>query len=435
MAGEESVEKVLVLGSGAREHALGARLAASAGVREVVIAPGNGGTGRALGNRPLASPADPDAVVRLARHERPGLVVVGPEAPLVAGVADALREAGFLVFGPGREAAQLEGSKSFFKHFAKRHGVPTAAGGTAETAAEAHALVDASRRPPVVKADGLCAGKGVVVAETHDEAHEAVEAMMIRGAFGPAGGRVVVEERLEGQEASVHLLLDGERALMLPAVQDHKRLGEGDAGPNTGGMGAYGPAPVVDEAVRARLLAEVVRPTLAGLRAEGLDYRGALFLGLMITPEGAPVVLEYNVRFGDPETAVLAELVPGDFAALLAGAARGSLPLEGALAAHGHAAAVVLASAGYPGAPRAGDAIEGLERAEALEGVSLLHAGTRDEGGRLVTAGGRVLVVCGRGATLAEALGRAYGAAAHVRFEGRQMRRDIGARALRGARP
>ncbi|HEU4410967.1 MAG TPA: phosphoribosylamine--glycine ligase [Polyangiaceae bacterium] len=435
MAGGESVRKVLVVGSGAREHALGARLAASPGVTEVLVAPGNGGTGGALRNVPLAAPADPDAVVRLALSERPGLVVIGPEAPLVAGVADALRAAGFAVFGPGRAAARLEGSKAFFKAFAARHGVPTAAGGAAETPAEAHALVDASRRPPVVKADGLCAGKGVVVAETHDEAHEAVEAMMTRGAFGPAGGRVVVEERLAGQEASVHLVLDGERALVLPAVQDHKRLGDGDTGPNTGGMGAYGPAPVVDEAVERRLLAEVVRPTLAGLRAEGLDYRGALFLGLMITPEGAPVVLEYNVRFGDPEAAVLAELVEGDFAALLDGAARGALPREGALAARGHAAAVVLASAGYPGSPRTGDAIEGLERAAAGEGVRLLHAGTRAEGGRVLTAGGRVLVVCGRGATLAEALGRAYGAAALVHFEGRQMRRDIGARALGGARP
>jgi phosphoribosylamine---glycine ligase len=434
MAGEENVGKVLVLGSGAREHALAARLAASPRVREVVVAPGNGGTGRAFRNAPLASPSDPDAVVRLARLERPGLVVVGPEAPLVAGVADALRSEGFDVFGPGRAAAQLEGSKAFFKSFASRHGVPTAAGGPADTPAEAHALVDASRSPPVVKADGLCAGKGVVVAATYDEAHEAVEAMMTRGAFGPAGRRVVVEERVEGEEASVHLLLDGERALMLPAVQDHKRLGEGDTGPNTGGMGAYGPAPVVDAAVRARLLAEVVAPTLAGLRADGLDYRGALFLGLIITPAGAPVVLEYNVRFGDPETAVLAELVEGDLAALLAGAARGALPREGDLPALGHAAAVVLASAGYPSSPRTGDAIEGLDRAEGLAGVRLLHAGTRDEGGRLVTAGGRVLAVSARGDTLEAALGRAYAAAAHIHFEGRQMRRDIGARALQAPR-
>jgi phosphoribosylamine---glycine ligase len=288
MAGDGSLGTVLVLGSGAREHALAVRLAASAGVREVVVAPGNGGTGRAFRNAPLASASDPAEVVRLAQSVQPGLVVIGPEAPLVAGVADALRAAGFAVFGPGQKAAQLEGSKAFFKAFAARHGVPTARGGAAETAAEAHALVDAARLPPVIKADGLCAGKGVVVASSHEEAHEAVEAMMSRGAFGQAGARVVVEERLEGQEASVHLVLDGERALVLPAVQDHKRLEDGDRGPNTGGMGAYGPAPVLDEAVTARLLETVVTPTLRGLRADGLAYRGALFLGLMITPEGEP---------------------------------------------------------------------------------------------------------------------------------------------------
>jgi phosphoribosylamine---glycine ligase len=422
--------RVLLVGSGAREHALGTRLRASEHVDEVIVAPGNGGTERELRNAPLASLGDVAAIVNLAREERPDLIVIGPEAPLVAGAADALREAGFQVFGPGRLGAQLEGSKAFFKAFALRHGIPTAACEMFTDAGAAHAYIDAAGRPLVVKADGLCAGKGVVVARTAEQAHAAVDAMLVERVFGAAGAVILVEELIEGSEASVHFLTDGKGYLVLPAAQDHKRLLDGDAGPNTGGMGAYAPAPLVDEAMARRIEEQVVRPTLRGLHADGIPFRGVLFAGMMITPSGDPYVLEYNTRFGDPETEVLMAVLDEDVPALLTAVAAGRLERAGAADADGAAACVVLAAEGYPGKPRAGDEITGLDEAGHIDGVYVLHAGTTREAGRVVTSGGRVLCVTAHAPTLADAVARAYEGCARIGFDGMQLRRDIGHQAL-----
>lgn len=421
--------RILVLGSGAREHALATRLAASPGV-DVVVAPGNGGTARELESVAIASLEDPAAVVALAREQAAELVVVGPEAPLVAGVADALRAAGFAVFGPGKEGARLEGSKAFFKEFASRHGLPTAPYAIFTDAAAAHAYVDAAGRGLVVKADGLCAGKGVVVAHDPREAHEAIDRMLVQGGFGDAGRTIVIEDLVPGEEASVHFVTDGRGYLVLPAAQDHKRVGDGDTGPNTGGMGAYAPAPVVTEALAKRIVDEIVRPTIHGLADDGLAFRGVLFAGLMITPDGKPVLLEYNVRFGDPETEVLMAVLDEDVPALLRDVANGELAAAGFADTHGHACAVVMASEGYPAAPRTGDAIEGLDAAAEVHGVYVLHAGTRRDGDRLVTSGGRVLAVTASAPSLKEAVDHAYEACAHVRFRGAHYRRDIAHRAL-----
>ena len=425
--------RVLVIGSGAREHALGTRLATSERVAEVIVAPGNGGTRRELGWAPLAGADDPAAVVALARELEVDLVVFGPEASLVHGAADAVRDAGILAFGPGAAGARLEGSKAFFKDFAVRHGLPTAPFRVFTDAAEAHRYVDERGGPLVVKADGLCAGKGVVVAQTPADAHEAVAQLMERRVFGEAGATVVIEDVIEGSEASVHVITDGRGYLVLPAVQDHKRLLDGDRGPNTGGMGAYGPAPLLDEAGMARVVERIVEPTLLGLHRDEIPYRGVLFFGLMVTPSGDPMLLEINARFGDPETAVLVALIDEDLAALLHQAASGSLARVGEARVHGHAAAVVLASEGYPSSPRKGQPIAGLEEAAEVELTYVLHAGTEERDGALVTAGGRVLCVTSQGDTLGEALGRAYEACGRVHFVGMQFRRDIGHRALGGA--
>jgi phosphoribosylamine--glycine ligase len=420
---------VLVVGGGAREHALVQALTRSPGVREVVAAPGNAGIARDA--RCAAVRADDvPGLVALAKRERAGLVVVGPEAPLVAGLADALAAEGIPTFGPGAAAARLEGSKVFAKEFMRRHGVPTAAFEIFDDADVAERYVRAAGRPLVVKADGLAAGKGVVVASETGEAVEAIDAMMRRLVFGDAGARVVVEERLGGEEVSLHVLTDGTDFVVLGAAQDHKRIGEGDTGPNTGGMGAYSPVPVYDDAVAARTLAEVVEPTIRGLRADGLAYRGVLFIGLMIE-QGAPRVLEYNVRFGDPECAVLLARLSGDVLPLLEGTARGALPPGGALAQQGAALTVVMAAHGYPGTPRTGDPIDGLDRAAAVPDVAVLHAGTREQGGRLVTASGRVLAVTARGRDIDDAADKAYRAVGAIAFDGAQFRRDIGWRARR----
>ena len=423
--------RILVLGSGAREHALATRLAASPAVGEVVVAPGNAGTERELRNAPVRSITEIDHVLALARAEHPDLVVIGPEAPLVAGAADALRDAGFTVFGPGRAGAALEGSKAFFKRFATKHGLPTAPYEVFTEAGPAHAYVDAAARPLVVKADGLSAGKGVVVAANAAEAHEAIDRMLVRGELGAAGMTVVIEDLVPGEEISVHFLTDGRGYLVLPPAQDHKRIFDHDRGPNTGGMGAYAPAPLVDAKLAARIEEEIVQRTVHGLVADGIDYRGVLFAGLMITPDGRPIMLEYNVRFGDPETEVLVAVLDEDLPRLLLSVATGELRDAGQAKAHGHAACVVMAAADYPATPRTGDPIAGLAEASEIEGVYVLHAGTKRAGDDVVTAGGRVLAVTASGGTLEEAVAHAYEAVACLSFAGAQWRTDIAARALK----
>ena len=423
--------RVMVLGGGGREHALALRLSASPLVTELLCAPGNGGTAAIARNVPVNA-EDVDAVVSLARAEGVDFVVVGPEAPLVAGVVDALDAAGILAFGPRRKGAQLEGSKSFSKEFMKRHGVPTAEFAVFDDAAAARRFVEESGRAWVVKADGLAAGKGVIVADDMAQTLAAVDSMLQDRQFGVAGARIVLEQRLRGQEVSFHVVVDGQRYVPLAAAQDHKRLGDGDQGPNTGGMGAYSPPPVVTPEVEQRILREVVEPTVRGLISEGLDFRGTLFIGLMIDA-GKPNVLEYNVRFGDPETEVLMARYGGDVLPLLLGAARGDLSQIELCWEAPVALCVVLAAPGYPGTVQKGLPISGTERAAAVAGVQLAHAGTALRDGQLVSSGGRVLCVTATGDDLDEVAARAYRAVAAVSFEGMQYRRDIGHHARRGS--
>jgi len=425
----DNPRKILVLGAGGREHALALRLLDCPSVTEVVVAPGNAGTvGEPAPGKTLRSVSG-DAL-QIAAREAPDLVVIGPEVPLCEGLSDKLTAAGHSVFGPSERAARLEGSKAFMKEFAARHGIATGRFHVVTDSAAAERAIADFSEPPVVKADGLCAGKGVVVADSHAQALAAARAMLSGDAFGAAGKTVVIEERVYGAEASMHAICDGERFVLLPAAQDHKRIGDGDRGPNTGGMGTYAPAPVVTPELHERIRREVFERALRGMAADGNPFRGALFAGLMISPEREVSLLEFNVRFGDPETQVLTAVLDGDFAAALSGAARGELDPNSLSVSRDHSLCVVLAAAGYPDAPRTGDRIRGLGDAERVPGVRVFHAGTKWLDGELVTAGGRVLGVTARAGSLEEAHARAYEAVQHIEFEGRQYRRDIAARAL-----
>jgi len=417
---------VLLIGSGGREHALAWKLARSPLLAKLYAAPGNPGIAQEAECVPLDA-GDHAAVVAFCRAREIGLVVVGPEAPLVAGLADALRAAGIRVFGPSAAAARLEGSKGFTKDLCARYGIPTGAYGRFGNAAEARAYVERSGAPIVVKADGLAAGKGVTVAMTRDEALAAVDACF-EGAFGAAGAEGVVEEYLEGEEGSFFCLCDGTTALPFGSAQDHKRVGEGDTGPNTGGMGACSPALVVDAAAEARILREIVEPTLRGMAEMGCPFSGVLFVGLMMTADG-PRLIEFNVRFGDPECQVLMMRLKDDLLVLLEAAADGQLRHVSARWRDEAALTVVMAAKGYPGAPEPGTPIGGIERAEAA-GAKVFHAGTARRGEELVAAGGRVLNVTATGRTMAEAQARVYAAVDRIDWPGGFCRRDIGWRAL-----
>ena len=420
--------KILVIGSGGREHALAWKLAQSPKVSQVFVAPGNGGTATEDGlvNLPLTAIS---SLLEFARREDDiAFTVVGPEAPLAAGVVDAFRAAGLKIFGPSAAAAQLESSKDFAKQFMARHNIPTAAFGTFTDAASAHAYIDQHGAPIVVKADGLAAGKGVVVAATADEAHAAVDAMLSSNAMGEAGHRVVIEECLLGEEASFIVMVDGEHVLALASSQDHKRLGDGDTGPNTGGIGAYSPAPVVTPELHARIMREVIYPTVEGMAADGIRYTGFLYAGIMVGTDGAPRVLEFNCRMGDPETQPILMRLKSDPVMLLDAAVNGKLDQVEAEWDRRTALAVVLAAAGYPDAPRKGDVISALPAA--ADDLHVFHAGTATEKGQTVVSGGRVLAVTALGDSVRMAQKRAYEAVAEIRFEGMQYRRDIGWRAL-----
>jgi len=421
--------KVLIIGGGGREHALAWKVAQSSRVSEVLVAPGNAGTAAEPKCRNVATSAEDVAgLVALARNEDVGLTIVGPEAPLVAGVVDAFAAAGLRCFGPRRAAARLEGSKSFTKEFLARHGIPTAGYARFTRQDFDPGFVRERRAPIVVKADGLAAGKGVVIAASADEAVAAIE-RMFAGAFGAAGEAVVVEEFLEGEEASFIVMVDGEHVLPLATSQDHKRLGDGDTGPNTGGMGAYSPAPVVTDAMHERIMREVIWPTVRGLAAEGTPYTGFLYAGLMIAADGTPNVLEFNCRFGDPETQPIMARLRSDLVGLCEAALDGRLDEVQAEWDPRAAVGVVLAAAGYPEAVRKGDVIDGLDAAAALPG-KVFHAGTRPADGRALTAGGRVLCAVGLGDSVRSAQAQAYALAGAIHWPGMQYRRDIGWRAI-----
>lgn len=419
--------KVLVIGSGGREHALAWRLAQSPRVSMVYVAPGNGGTANedGLRNVPLTAIS---SLVEFARREGIGLTVVGPEVPLSEGVVDAFRAAGLKIFGPTQAAAQLESSKDFAKAFMIRHGIPTAKYQTFTDAAAAHDYVNEQGAPIVIKADGLAAGKGVVVAQTVDEAHAAIDDMLSGNKLGSAGARVVIEECLTGEEASFIVMVDGEHILALASSQDHKRLLEGDAGPNTGGMGAYSPAPVVTPEMHAKILREVIQPTVTGMAKEGLPYTGFLYAGVMISPAGEIKVLEFNCRLGDPETQPIMMRLKSDLATLVEQAIDGKLNRAEAEWDRRTALAVVMAAGGYPDDPRKGDVIQ--SSLTNLEDLHVFHAGTKQQDGAVVTNGGRVLAVTALGDSVKMAQKRAYEAVTQIQFEGMQYRKDIGFRAI-----
>ena len=423
--------RVLVLGSGAREHALVARLASERDVGEIVAAPGNPGIARLARTLPIDL-ADPEAVRSLAEREQIDFTIVGPELPLSFGLADRFIDDGRLLFGPTAAAARLESSKAFAKVFMARHGVPTARFRICESLDEAR---DSVRRdefgvPVVLKADGLAAGKGVVIAEDRAAAERAILDAMGDRKFGDAGDRIVIEECLSGPEVSFFVICDGVRAVPIGTAQDHKRVFDDDRGPNTGGMGAFAPSPLVDAALEARVMREIVNPVIAGMAAEGHPFRGFLFVGLMLTAAG-PKVIEFNVRLGDPEAQVVLPLIDEPLLPLLVAGAAGSLRASSVRIGTDRLAGVVLASRGYPESSESGQPIAGIDRAEAIPGVAVYHAGTAQRGGQVVTAGGRVLTVVGRGADFAEAVSLAYTGVLHIRFDGMQYRRDIGKKALK----
>jgi phosphoribosylamine---glycine ligase len=427
---ETRTNRVLVIGSGGREHAL-ARALATRSRMSVTCAPGNAGIARDVSVVPI-DVGDVDALLALVDREAFDLTVVGPELPLERGVVDRFQSAGHRIFGPTQAAARLECSKAFAKAFMSRHGIPTARYRVCESAHEANDTIARGELglPIVVKADGLAAGKGVVVAVTREEAEAAVRAAMQDHQFGAAGDRIVLEEYLSGPEVSVFALCDGTTAKPLGSAQDHKRVFDDDRGPNTGGMGAFAPSPLMNAELDARITREIIQPVLRGMRDEGHPYRGFLYAGLMLTRDG-PEVIEFNVRFGDPEAQVVLPRVASDLPALLTQAADGHLGDASVEFEPGVAVGVVLASAGYPGSIRTGVPIHGIDTAAAMPGVDVFHAGTTARDGQIVTAGGRVLTVVARGAGFDAAIARAYDAVSKISFEGMQYRRDIGKKAVK----
>jgi phosphoribosylamine---glycine ligase len=423
--------RVLVIGNGAREHALAWRLAADPATSHLICAPGNPGTAE-VSERLAVPVSDPDALLAFALAHRVELTVVGPEAPLSVGIADTFAAAGLRLLGPTKGAARLESSKAFAKDFMARHGVPTARFRVFDRESDALAAIHADTFgvPVVVKADGLAAGKGVVIASNRLEAERAVIEMMRERRFGDAGVRIVLEECLSGPEVSFFVLSDGVRALPIGAAQDHKRIFDDDRGPNTGGMGAFAPSRLVDEVLHARIMDGIVAPVIAGMAAEGHPFRGFLYVGLMLTAEG-PKVIEFNVRLGDPEAQVVLPLIDEPLVPLLAAAADGSLRQRAVRAGADKLVGVVLASRGYPESSQSGVPIHGVEAAERRPGVKVFHAGTELRDGALVTSGGRVLTVVGRGRDFADAIDRAYDGVAQISFDGAQWRRDIGRKAPR----
>ncbi|MDH2919105.1 MAG: phosphoribosylamine--glycine ligase [Sideroxydans sp.] len=419
--------KILVIGNGGREHALAWRLAQGAKVQKVFVAPGNAGTALEDGLENVAISAIPE-LIEFVKREDIYMTVVGPEAPLAAGVVDAFRAAGLKIFGPTKAAAQLESSKDFAKRFMTRHNIPTAFFETFSDIAKARAYVEKHGAPIVVKADGLAAGKGVVVAMSKQEAFDAIDMMLSDNKLGDAGARVVVEEFLAGEEASFIVMVDGKNVLAMATSQDHKRLLDADMGPNTGGMGAYSPAPVVTPDVHARALREVIMPTVHGMESEGITYTGFLYAGLMISPDGGIKVLEFNCRMGDPETQPIMMRLKSDYAVIVEHAIAGTLDKVEAEWDKRTALGVVMAAANYPDTPRAGDVITGVVKAS--EDAHVFHAGTKMQDGKVVTSGGRVLCVVALGDMVKRAQQRAYEVAEHIHFDGAQMRRDIGYRAI-----
>lgn len=421
--------KILVIGSGGREHALAWKVSQNKEVSRVYVAPGNAGTATNpdMVNAPITKV---DELVEFAKNEQIYLTIVGPEAPLSQGVVDAFRAAGLKIFGPTQAAAQLESSKDFAKAFMVRHNIPTAKYETFTDAAKAHDYINANGAPIVIKADGLAAGKGVVVAMTDDEAHQAIDMMLADNKLGAAGARVVIEEFLEGEEASFMVMVDGKNILPLATSQDHKRLLDADQGPNTGGMGAYSPAPVVTPEMHAKVLREIIRPTVEGMAKDGIPYTGFLYAGLMIGKDGSVKTLEFNCRMGDPETQPIMMRLKSDLVTLAEHAINGTLNQAETEWDRRFALGIVMASANYPESPKLGDEITGLPKD--LQDAYVFHAGTTLKDGKVITSGGRVLCVTALGETVKFAQQQAYKIAEQIHFDGAQYRKDIGYRAIKG---